>query len=52
MARYSNFIGEEAYALDCVAHPTYPDGTPRKPWAELGKVEKLSWEQRHAEKKA
>lgn len=47
-ARHSNMRGEEAYAVDCAAFPTYPGGKPRSPWAELGGVERWSWEKRDA----
>jgi hypothetical protein len=42
-ARHSHLVGEEAYAVDLAAHPTYHDGTPRKAWADLGNVERWSW---------
>jgi hypothetical protein len=35
--------GRALYEADCKARPTYHDGTPRKNWEQLGKVEKMSW---------
>jgi hypothetical protein len=35
--------GQEAYAADVLAVPTYHDGTPRKDWSELGQAERESW---------
>ena len=35
--------GQELYEADVVRRPTYHDGTPRKPWRELGAVEQWSW---------
>lgn len=36
--------GEIAYEADLKNQPTYYDGTPRKKWEELGKLEQGSWE--------
>lgn len=36
--------GKEAYEADLLARPHYHDGTPRKPWGYLGKIEQWSWE--------
>ena len=36
--------GELAYIEDCRRLPFYHDGTPRGPWATLGKVSQWSWE--------
>lgn len=35
--------GRNAYILDCHRKPTYPDGTPRNTWEQLGEIERQSW---------
>ncbi len=35
--------GQIAYEADVAKRPLYHDGTPRKPWTQLGDVEKWSW---------
>ena len=35
---------QAAYEADCKARPTYDDGSKRKAWAQLGAVERLSWQ--------
>lgn len=36
-------LGQELYEADVAVRPTYHDGTPRKQWSELGKIEQWSW---------
>lgn len=36
--------GQVAYEADCAARAAYDDGSKRKAWAQLGAVERLSWE--------
>jgi hypothetical protein len=36
--------GQLAYEADVAAQPLYHDGAPRPTWADLGKVERWSWE--------
>lgn len=36
-------LARRAYAADCAARPTYPDGSPRKPWERLCPVARDSW---------
>ena len=36
--------GQTLYAEDCRQHPTYHDGTPRKPWEQLGTLARWWWE--------
>ncbi|GLR55162.1 hypothetical protein KYK30_31920 [Shinella yambaruensis] len=36
--------GRVAYEASIAAAPLYHDGTPRKPWDQLGDVERWSWE--------
>lgn len=36
--------GQNAYEEDCSRQPRYADGTERKSWAQLGDVERWSWE--------
>lgn len=35
--------GRAAYEADVRKRPTYGDGSPRKTWEQLGKVEQWSW---------
>lgn len=36
--------GQLAYEADCAVRPNYHTGEPRKSWADLGAVERWSWE--------
>jgi hypothetical protein len=36
--------GQMAYEIDVANTPTYPDGAPRVSWAQLGAVERSTWE--------
>lgn len=36
--------GEVAYELDCLAKPTYHDGTERRQWYQLCDIARYSWE--------
>jgi hypothetical protein len=36
--------GQVAYETECVACPTYYDGSPRRSWADLDNVARASWE--------
>lgn len=38
--------GEVAYTEDLRRCPHYHDGKPRKSWAQLGAVERESWERK------
>lgn len=35
--------GRKAYEEDVKARPFYHDGTPRKKWDQLGKIEQSTW---------
>lgn len=36
--------GQIAYEKELETVPKYHDGTPRRPWGELGPAARLSWE--------
>lgn len=40
--------GQAGYEADLAKRPAYHDGTPRKPWAQLGELERSTWEKPHA----
>lgn len=42
--------GRQAYEASLADTPLYHDGTPRKTWAQLGDVERWSWERPVASK--